>query len=526
MPRISLSELDGKVFDVAVVGAGANGASAAQHLAAAGYDVLIIDKGDYGSGSSSRSSRLLHCGLRYLAPGGSMWDFVRRPKALGIALRMARQAMASRAQFVTTAPARARKLNFCFPVYAGGAYKPWQVSLAMRLLERLGPASVPLDYRYIRPSEIDAVPLARWLRDRERLLGLAMFREYQFDWPERIITDTILDAERLGAVARNYTRVTGLKREGERWILTLVDQLDAGASAVVSARIVLNMAGIWIDQVNAAAATRARRLINGTKGAHIVVRLPPECADHGIATINRVGEPFYCIPWRGLHYFGPTETLYEGDPDDVWPLDDEIDWLIDEANHMLPALGLRREHVLFSWAGVRPLGADPDFPKGKRSREVHDLAADGMPGVFAMTGGPIMTHRSAGPELTALVASKIAPSRAPQPPSYVARTFPDNQNSPPLMSEDATIKLSDLTFAARHEHVVNLVDLMFRRVGVGWSLGMGYDVAEKAAEAVAKELGWDAKRTAEEVLNYRSYLEHFYRFRPKADVPPVDVTAI
>src|SRR5690606_10614278 len=98
--------------------------------------------------------------------------------------------------------------------------------------------------------------------------------------------------------------------------------------------------------------------------------------------------------------------------------------------------------------------------------------------------------------------------------------------SPPLMSEDATIKLSDLTFAARHEHVVNLVDLMFRRVGVGWSVGMGYDIAEKAAEAVAKELGWDAKRTAEEVLNYRSYLEHFYRFRPKADVPPVDVTAI
>ena len=91
MTRPTLGDLDGRSFDVAVIGAGANGASAAQHLAAAGYDVLLVDKGDYGSGSSSRSSRLLHCGLRYLAPGGSMWDFVRHPNALRIALTMARK---------------------------------------------------------------------------------------------------------------------------------------------------------------------------------------------------------------------------------------------------------------------------------------------------------------------------------------------------------------------------------------------------------------------------------------------------
>jgi glycerol-3-phosphate dehydrogenase len=521
MPRMSLTELDGRSFDVVVIGAGANGASAAQHLAATGYDVLIVDKGDYGAGSSSRSSRLLHCGLRYLAPGGSMWDFVRRPKALAIALRMARQAMASRAQFVTTAPQRVRPLKFCFPIYAAGPYKPWQVSLAMRLLERLGPSSVPLDYQYFRRSEVDAVPLARWLRERDQLCGLAMFREYRFEWPERIVVDTILDAERLGAVARNYTRATGLGREGERWRLTLADQLESGAEAVVTGRIVLNMAGVWIDQVNAAAGTAAKRRINGTKGAHIVVRLPPECADYGIATINRAGEPFYCIPWRGLHFFGPTETLYDGDPDDVRPLDDEIEWLIDEANYMLPALRLRREHILFSWAGVRPLGADPEFPKGKRSREVHDLTFDGLPGVYAMSGGPIMTHRSAGAELAALVARRIPPSRGPQEPSFEARSFADNQNSPPLCDDDTTIKLADLFFAARHEQVGTLIDLLFRRVGVGWSAGMGYDIAEKAAEAVAAELRWDRRRIAQEVERYRSHLDYFYRPRVPTEVPTV-----
>src|SRR5260221_7636518 len=155
--RQPLSQLDGKTFAVAVIGAGVNGASAAQHLAAAGHDVLLVDKGDFGAGSSSRSSRLLHCGLRYLAPGDSMWDFVRRPRTLGIALRMARQAMESRAQMVETAPERTRKAKFCFPIYAGGPYAPWQVSLAFRLLERLGPTSVPLGYKRVAPQEVAAI---------------------------------------------------------------------------------------------------------------------------------------------------------------------------------------------------------------------------------------------------------------------------------------------------------------------------------------------------------------------------------
>ena len=149
------------------------------------------------------------------------------------------------------------------------------------------------------------MPLVRWLRDRDKLLGLAMFDEYRFEWPERICMDTVLDAERLGAVARNYTAVTAIKRAGEGWQLTLADQLQPGATANVRARIVLNMAGIWIDRVNASAGATARKYITGTKGAHIMVRLPPECADYGIATINRVNEPFYCFPWRGMHYLRP-----------------------------------------------------------------------------------------------------------------------------------------------------------------------------------------------------------------------------
>lgn len=519
--RKPIAGLNGRRFDVAVIGAGANGASAAQHLAAAGYDVLVVDKGDYASGSSSRSSRLLHCGLRYLAPGGSIWEFARHPNALRIALTMAKKAMECRAQIVTTAPERTQKLNFCFPIYAGGPYKPWQVGLAMRLLRALGPGEVPLGYRHLGPAELGGTPLVRWLRDRDRLQGLAMFDEYRFEWPERIVCDEILDAERLGAVARNHTAVAGMERQGEGWRLTLEDQIERGQIAAVEARLVLNMAGIWIDRVNALAKGGARRRINGTKGAHIAVRLPPDCADYGIATINRVGEPFYCIPWRGLHFFGPTETLYDGDPDNVRVTEEEVDWLIAESNHLLPALGLKRSNVVFTWAGVRPLGNDPAFPKGKRSREVHDLAADGLPGVYAMTAGPIMTHRSAGPELVELVEASVKPRRAAQAPSYAAQRFPEAPNSPPLLDGDGRIRLADLKHAATAEHAATLVDVLFRRVPVGWTEHMAAVDAVKAAEAVGMELGWDAERMRREAEAYRRFVENFCGVRPGMQPEPV-----
>ncbi len=519
--RQPLSSLNGKSFGVAVIGAGVNGASAAQHIAGAGHDVLLVDKGDFGAGSSSRSSRLLHCGLRYLAPGESIWDFVRRPKTLAIALRMARQAMQCRAQMVATAPERTAKAKFCFPIYAGATYAPWQVSLAFRLLEHLGPKSVPLGYQRVGASEIPTVPLARWLRDRDQLRSLAVFDEYRFEWPERICMDAVLDAERLGATVRNYTAVTALDRAGDGWRLTLADSVEPGRTAAVQAKIVLNMAGIWIDRVNATTGARARKYITGTKGAHIMVRLPPECRDYGLVTINRLNEPFYCFPWRGMHFFGPTETVYEGDPDDVSTTDEEIDWLIEETNYMLPALNLKREHVLFTWAGVRPLGADPDFPKGVRSRAVHDLAADGLPGIYAMSAGPIMTHRSAGIELAALVGSKLKPSRAPRGVSYAASKFPENQNSPPLLDDDTSIKVSDLQYAAQHQHGTNLIDLLFRRVGAGWSPTMGYAAAERAADAVAATMGWDRERVEREIRLYRAHLEQLYHIEPRRLAPAV-----
>jgi glycerol-3-phosphate dehydrogenase len=510
--RKPIETLAGASYDVCVIGAGVNGASSAQHLAAAGYSVLLVDKNDFGAGSSSRSSRLLHCGLRYFAPGASVLEFVKHPPRFATALRMARLAMEARRQLVLTAPERARALKFHFPIWSDAMYRPWQVRLALQTLAAMAPGDVPLDHRVIAPDQARSIPLVGALRDWDRLQGIGAFREYQFEWPERLCIDAALDAERLGAEIRNYTEASRMSARADGWDVELRD-VASGGTARVSCKLLLNMAGIWIDRVNNSSGSERPRKVLGTKGIHFMVQLPPDCADIGIVTFNRRNEPLYCIPWRGMHYFGPTETVYEGDLDDIRAEDDEIEDLLTEANHLLPSLKLKRADILFTWAGVRPLSYDPALPMGKRSRDVHDLAAIGMPNALAMTAGPIMTHRSAGTEMVEHVRKRFAPSRGKQQIDYSARRFPENQNSPPIVEDWPIAKLADLRHAALNEHGTNLVDILFRRVGVGWTRTMGSLAAERAAEIVGEALGWDDTRRRAEAASYRQHVAHLHRVR-------------
>lgn len=516
--RTPLSALDGRQFDVAVVGAGINGCAAAEELAAAGFTTLLVDKGDFCSGSSSRSTRLLHCGLRYLASGGSPYALLFAPKKLATALKMARKAMHCRAEFVGYAPERVRRFTFGYPIWNDMVYRPWQVDAALRVLDALGGNELPLDRGRLSPEQARSHPLFGHLRDPGRLLGLNTFTEFQFNWPERIGMDMVLDAERLGAVCRNYTPVSGMHRNGDgHWDLALGDANDADAGASVTAKVVVNTAGIWIDRVNRLAAAAPPRRIFGTKGAHIVLRLPPECAGLGVIGVNREGvEPVYLVPWRhGLHYMAVTETVFEGDEDDIRADDTDIGWLLDEFNHLLPSLAKTHADILYTWAGVRPLTYDPAFPKGARARAIHDLTDGGMPGVLAMTAGPIMTHRSAGRELRDAVGARIRPSGAPGQPDYRPVPMGAESSSPSVLNDDDGVRVADLRRSAEREQVCSLTDLLARRSGLVWTETNAREAARSAAESVADLLGWDGPRVEREVADYLAYLQRQHR-RPGA----------
>ena len=509
----ALTQLDGWSFDVAIIGAGINGCAAAQELAAAGYSVLLADKGDFGAASTSRSTRLVHCGLRYLAPGGSPYSFLWHPGRLITALKMTRKAMRARSEFVTRCPDRTRKILFGFPVWNDMPYRPWHIDLALRIVEAAGPEDVALERRSFQPSELDQVPLFGAIRDQDKLLSVSSFAEYQFDWPERVAMDMVLDAERMGAVCRNYSPVIGLARaEDGLWHVSLGSSREPGLSADVSAKTVLNTAGIWIDEVNRLVDSKAPRKILGTKGVHIVLRLPDTFRDQGIITLNRkMEEPVYLVPWRqGLHYMGVTETVYDGDIDDIHASKEDVDWLLAEFNHLLPDLPRTRDDILYTWAGVRPLTYDPGLAKGARSREIHDHEKNGLPGLFSMTAGPVTTHRSAGQELCAKIATRISPSGNPQTPHYTAREMGCDSTSPALLNNYDAVRLADIERVAREEHVTSLIDVLTRRTGLVWTESGAREGAQRAAQTLAEVLDWDSARVDREVADYLDYLHHYH----------------
>ena len=512
MPRRALADLEARNFDIIIIGAGINGASCAQHLTAAGYSVLLVDKADFRSGSTSRSTRMLHCGLRYFETPNPVLDFVLAPRKLMVALRMAKASMRVRGEIVKDSPERVRKIKLLFPIFRDGPYKEWQVDLAFKVLGSFGPSDVPLDYERIAADQCGALPFIKEMRDPAQLRSVAMFSEYMFEWPERLCIDAVLNAEAMGAEVRNHTEAAiGEKNSEEAWCIGLTDMLNREEKAAVTAPIILNMAGIWIDRVNKRDGAVPRRLILGTKGSHGVVKLPDTFRDHGIATVNSHGEPHYCLPSQGgYHHIGPTETVYEGDIDDIRVDASDRSFLLGETQSVLPGLGLSDDDVVYTWAGVRPLGFDPAYLKGKRSVEIHGPRDTGQEGVYAMTAGPLMTHRTAGRDMTEIIAGTLKPSGGGRALDYTPRKFPENRNSPALSDRHPDVTLADVAHAAATEHAVSLVDILISRTGALYVAGLGDDDMRRAAEAASVSLGWDSDEVDRQIELLKAKLAETY----------------
>ena len=494
-------------YDVIVIGGGINGTSAARELSASGYKVLLAEQADFANGASGRSSRILHCGLRYFETQHPVRTFALSPQRFTEAVGMAKAAMEAREELARQLPERCKPFTMCFPLYARDDIRGWHLDLGFALLKRLGPAGhLPLDYRRLKADISRTLPFAVDLRDQDKLGSIATYREYMIDWPDRLCVDAALEAERNGADIRLFTRaVLGQRVSNGDWSVAL-RQLHGGVDTV-TAPIVLNMAGTWIDGVSSQDGPQpASPLVQGTKGAHIVVRLPKRYQGFGIAALHRGAMPFYCLPLDDeTFYFGPTETLYDGDASSVWATDEDIDFLLGEANFLLPGLRLTRQDVEFSWAGVRPLTFDPQQPMGRRTREIHDLADRGLPGVLAMTAGPVMSHRSAGRELREAISHRIKPSHeCERQPATASRSVPASntgQLSPELAFRQAVIA----------EHARDLRGILYTRTGFAWGRHLDRQDVERAADCVADLLGWSPNQAAEHVGDFLQHQETVFR---------------
>ena len=473
-------------FDVVVIGGGVNGTASLRELSRAGYSTLLAEADDLASGASGRSSRMLHCGLRYFETANPVRDFVGNPQRFFSALSMARDAMEARRELALDDEVDTRAIELSFPAWTDGPFPRWQISAGLRLLGLIGPKDPPLDRHVRNAGETRNHPIGQHLREPDKLTGMVSFREYLFGAPERLCIDNALDAEAHGAELCLQTRAEILGKDTDGlWRIALESRKD-GRGRVVRARSILNMAGTWSDAVG----DFGKRLICGTKGAHIIIRLPDGFADRGIATLHRGGHPFYGLPLGDdRFYFGPTETLFEGDARDIQADNEDIEFLLGEARHLLPGLDLKRGDIEQCWAGVRPLTSDPRYPMGARARTIHDLGPQGFDNVLAMTGGPVMSHRSAGRLMLEQVRARIG---APRDATLSAR----KAEAPAKTRVDPVIE------AVTREHAFDLNGVLSKRTGATWKSLVGHDAAMQTAQEIAPHLSWDATRTDNEVFQF------------------------
>jgi len=369
-------------FDLIVVGGGIMGAWVARDAAARGMGVALFEQGDIAGGTSSRTSKLVHGGLRYLEQG-----------AFGLVAESARE----RAVWLRIAPHLVRPLPFLFPIYRGSRRPPWMVRIGMTLYDVLAL------YRNVEPHRMLSAAAATRLEPAlgsADLVGAARFFDAQMD-DARLCLEVALSAREAGARIETYAPVDGLVvRRG------LVEGVRVGSRAI-EARVVVNAAGPWLDRVSAMAGVPSQR-IRRTRGAHLV--LPPLLREHALVlSAGRDGRTFFVMPWQGFTLVGTTDLDYDGDPAAVACTDEERRYLLDETRRALPGVTIGDADVVADFAGVRPLV----YEEGKSASAVtrEDLVEESATGLISIAGGKFTTARAVAARVVDRVARCLAPRR-------------------------------------------------------------------------------------------------------------------
>lgn len=370
--------LDGEHFDVVVIGGGINGVAIARECARAGRRVLLVEKNDFASGTTSRATRIIHGGLRYLEHGE---------------VGLVRESLHERQRLLCERPHLVRHLNFVLALSQELSHRSaLEIRFGLWLYRKLAGPSL----RRIT-SDTHVRLLQKQLGASEKW-ALFQYDDAQCEFPERLVAEWLVEAAAAGAVVRNHTEVIEvLVRDGRVRGVTLRDTfLDGAHSAAehhVSADHVINATGPWVDRVASAAIRTEKPMVGGVRGSHLVLRRfagAPESAVYTEAVDRR---PIFLVPWNGQLLFGTTEVRDNGDPDQAQPDANEIAYLLDSLHRLFPRAEITSADVRCAFAGVRPLPFAPDKSVAGITRRhiVRDHADDGARGFLSVIGGKLTT---------------------------------------------------------------------------------------------------------------------------------------
>jgi glycerol-3-phosphate dehydrogenase len=353
-------------FDLLVIGGGVIGAATAAHAARAGLSVALVDAGDFGSGTSSASSKLIHGGLRYLRLGD---------------VRLVREAHHERrALAASVAPHLVHRLPFLLPLYRGGPFRPAFVQSGILLYSTLARSRLNWLVKPDRASEL--VPPLRV----DDLRSCALYADA---WTNdaRLCLENVLAAVEVGATVLNRAEVVGLRLAGGR--VEGAEVVADGAPVDVRARVTINAAGPWVDEIRRFEDTRAGASVRLSKGAHVLVPGGDDWRAALTVPQDDVRVTF-AVPWYGHLLLGTTDSDYEGDPSAVTVDEADVAQILDEASRALPSQLVEPHAVRASFAGLRVLPLGDGGTANARRETVFSLGPGGM---LSVAGGKLTTYR-------------------------------------------------------------------------------------------------------------------------------------
>ena len=479
-----LARLGEHCLDVLVIGGGIVGAGVARDAALRGLRTGLVEQHDFAFGTSSRSSRLLHGGLRYLAQG-----------RIGLVY----QASHEKRILHQIAPHLAQPLRFIFPAYRGTAWPFWQLRVGVKLYDWLCGGRNFEPSRSLSRDEVgQQVP---GLVDAD-LIGAVQYCDALTN-DARLVLDTLRSAAKHGAIVCNYACAENPRLSNGEWQCRLRDTLT-GDGLVVRARTVVHATGPWAERL-----PPSRVRLRLTKGVHVTVdrqRLPIPDA----IVLPDGSRILFAIPWGERVILGTTDTDYDGPLDDVRTESSDVALILDVANRFFPEAKLRDSDVRSRWAGLRPLVNSGSGRPSDISR-AHQIRMS-EPGWIDVAGGKLTTYRLIAEHTVRLVGRHLSRSSRTR-----GRLAPCRTADEPLLSGEFNEAFSgilppDVTREAvahfcRNEWAVHLDDVMKRRTSWHFYRSDAEKVAETVADWMAETISWDEARRDAELQRYREQVD-------------------
>ncbi len=530
-----------RVFDLIVVGAGINGLGIARDAAARGLSVALVEKDDFCSGVSAWSGRLIHGGLRYLEHGE---------------VALVRESLRERERLFRLAPHLVKPVSLLMPFYKRNKRPSWLIRMGMIAYDVLSFDKKSPSHKILSTADVTARFSGM---EKSGLGGSALFTDGQVEYAERLCVELAVAARADGALILTHSEVTELVIENGQATGVRYTDLITGEAGKLRGRVVMNAAGPWVDWLlgnpsdASLAPAAAKRHIGGSKGTHIVVDPFPGAPTDVVYYESQSDQRLVLvIPWMGRFLIGCTDTLFNAEPDSARATVGEVDYLLTEANALMPNAGLTRESVLFTYSGVRPLPYAPGIPEWKipRSHIIFDHKKENKAKLFSIISGKLTTYRQLAEDAVNIALRDLGRPKSASPTRGLPFPGASTDNfasfraqflSTKIVEADTAVRLIDM-YGTRAEQIVALVqkdgalgerfdpsspaiaaellfaidseaartmtDVLARRILLAFEPDHGLLGAARAAEILGGRLGWSAEEQEKQIAEYAVWLDH------------------